>query len=196
MSDLFTRLKQRKIIQWAVAYAGGAWLLLQLLSLLAQPFAWPDLVIRAAVIVLGVGFLAVLVLAWFHGEKGAQKAGGVELLMLGALFIVAASGVALVSRSLRVISRTSVMRYKETTLRTPEIARELNAAHLWANTYDRKLTNIFEIQVVASPCAAFCRHRSWTEILRLASGNPSELSAAAASRRVEACARPGRSSDR
>lgn len=232
MSDLFTRLKQRKIIQWAIAYAGGAWLLLQLLSLLAQPFAWPDLVMRAAVIVLGVGFLAVLVLAWFHGEKGAQKAGGMELLMLGALFILAAAGVALVSRdrdsvsnksereipaastqqaeqrsiavlpfdnmsdvagneyfadgitediltnlskvtSLRVISRTSVMRYKETTLRTPEIARELNVAHilegsvrrsgdqvritaqlirasddahLWANSYDRKLTNIFEIQ--------------------------------------------------
>jgi TolB-like protein/lipopolysaccharide biosynthesis regulator YciM len=82
-----------------VAYAGGAWLLLQLLALVAQPFAWPDLVMKAAIIIVGVGFVAVLVLAWFHGEKGQQKASGVELLMLGALCIVAAVAVMIVSRN-------------------------------------------------------------------------------------------------
>src|SRR5687768_3274847 len=96
--SLLDRLKRRKIFQWAIAYAGGAWLLLQLLSLVAQPFAWPDLVLRAAIIVLVVGFFGILVLAWFHGEKGQQRASGIELLMLGALFIVAAAGVAIVAR--------------------------------------------------------------------------------------------------
>jgi hypothetical protein len=41
----------------------------------------------------------VLVLAWFHGEKGEQRAGGMEISMLAALLIVAATGVLLVSRS-------------------------------------------------------------------------------------------------
>lgn len=77
--------------------------------------------------------------------------------------------------SLKTISRTSVMRYQESKLPIPEIARELGVAailegsvqrsgkqvrinvqlidarddtHIWANTYDRELTasNIFAIQ--------------------------------------------------
>jgi TolB-like protein/predicted Zn-dependent protease len=76
-------------------------------------------------------------------------------------------------RDLKVISRTSVMRYKDTTKGTREIGRELGVAavlegsvrrqgdrvriaaqlidtrtdeHLWAETYDRELTDIFAIQ--------------------------------------------------
>jgi len=77
--------------------------------------------------------------------------------------------------SLKVISRTSVMEYKDTTKKIPQIARELGVAtiveggvqrsgsrirfnaqlidaktdeHLWAETYNRELTaeNLFEIQ--------------------------------------------------
>ena len=77
--------------------------------------------------------------------------------------------------SLRTISRTSVLQYRDTTMTVPEIAKELDVAtileggvqrvgdrvrinaqlidaardeHLWAETYDRKLTatNIFSIQ--------------------------------------------------
>lgn len=98
MSDFYARLKRRKIFQWAAAYAGGAWLLLQLLALVAQPFAWPDLVMRAAIVVLAVGFVRALVLAWFHGEKGQQRASGIELVMLAALLVVAGAGVTIVSR--------------------------------------------------------------------------------------------------
>jgi TolB-like protein/Flp pilus assembly protein TadD len=231
--SLLARLKRRKLFQWAIAYAGGAWLVLQLLSLLAQPFAWPDLVMRAAVVLLVVGFVAVLVLAWFHGEKGEQRAGGMEISMLAALLIVAATGVLLVSRGggvaaavppagatasrpdalgnrrsiavlpfaslsadpensyfasgihdelltqlsklgdLRVISRTSVMQYAGTTKPVGQIASELGVGvvlegsvqragtrvrvqaqlidaatdeHLWAESYDRDLTDVFAIQ--------------------------------------------------
>jgi TolB-like protein/Flp pilus assembly protein TadD len=231
-SSLLARLKRRKLFQWAFAYAGGAWLILQLLSLLTQPFAWPDLIMRAAVVLLAVGFVAVLVLAWFHGEKGEQRASGMELSMLAALLIVAATGVLLVSRGtgaaaappvvaaalrqdapgdrrsiavlpfaslsadpenayfasaihdelltqlsklgdLRVISRTSVMQYAGSTKPIGQIAGELGVGvvlegsvqragnrvrvqaqlidaatdeHLWANSYDRDLTDVFAIQ--------------------------------------------------
>jgi adenylate cyclase len=98
MEQLWSRLRQRKLVQWAIAYLAGAWLVLQVLDLLARPFSWPNLVIRAATVLLAVGFLAVLVLAWYHGEKGKQKATGVELVMLAGILTVAATSVALVAR--------------------------------------------------------------------------------------------------
>jgi TolB-like protein/tetratricopeptide (TPR) repeat protein len=97
MIDL-DRIKERKLFQWAFAYLAGAWLILQVLDLMAQPFAWPDLVMRAATVLLGIGFFAVLVLAWYHGEQGRQKASGVELLMLAGILLIAGVAVALVSR--------------------------------------------------------------------------------------------------
>jgi len=85
--------------------------------------------------------------------------------------------------SMRVISRTSVMEYKDTTKKIPEIARELGVAnileggiqrsgnqvrinvqlidagtdeHLWAEIYDRELTaeNLFRIQSEVSQAIA------------------------------------------
>lgn len=95
--DFLTRLKESKLGQWGVAYLGAAWLLLQLLSLLAQPFGLPGLVMRATTVLLGMGFFAVLVLAWYHGERGQQKAAGVELLMLAGILVVAGAAVSVVA---------------------------------------------------------------------------------------------------
>ena len=100
----FDRIKERKLFQWAFAYLAGAWLILQVLDLMAQPFAWPDLVLRAATVLLGIGFFAVLVLAWYHGEQGRQKASGVELLMLAGILLIAGVAVAWVSRDGKVTS--------------------------------------------------------------------------------------------
>ncbi|NJD10240.1 MAG: tetratricopeptide repeat protein [Gemmatimonadetes bacterium] len=226
-------LSRRKLGHWALAYLAGAWLLLQVLDLLAQPFAWPARVLRAATAVLAVGFLAVLVLAWYHGEKGAQRVSGVELLMLAGILVLAGAAVAIVGRGaragggaarapaettspaavaeqgsiavlpfadlspghdqdyfsdglteellnvlsrlpeLRVISRTSAFAYKGSRLPLDSVARALRVAHvlegsvrksgdrvritaqlidaasgyhLWSETYDRDLRDIFAVQ--------------------------------------------------
>jgi serine/threonine-protein kinase len=91
--SLLTRLKERKLVQWALAYLAGAWVLLEATGFVSDRFAWPEVIVRALTILAGVGFFVVLVLAWYHGEKGRQRVSGPELLMLAALFIVA--GVAL-----------------------------------------------------------------------------------------------------
>jgi serine/threonine-protein kinase len=93
MTDFIARLKQRKLVQWVIAYVAGAWALLQVLDLIAQEFGWPGVVMRTVTVVLGVGFFAALVLAWYHGERGAQRVGGIELLMLAALLVIAAVAV-------------------------------------------------------------------------------------------------------
>ncbi len=233
--SIVERLKRRKLAQWAVAYLAGAWLVLQVLSLLAQPFAWPDLVLRAATVLLAIGFFAALVIAWYHGERGVQRASGVEILMLAGILIIASAAVAFVSRSytrrgvapaparvpagaatapagdqgsiavlpfanlssdpqqeyfsdgltdelldalahvpeLRVASRTSAFAFKGKGVGVDSIARALRVAsvlegsvrkagnrvritaqlisaatgyHLWSETYDRELKDVFAVQ--------------------------------------------------
>ena len=88
MSGFLQRLKERKLVQWALAYAAGAWLVLQVLSLVAGTYEWPPLAMRAAVGAVGVGFPVALVLAWYHGERGAQRVSGTELAILTLLLAV------------------------------------------------------------------------------------------------------------
>ncbi|HEX3124264.1 MAG TPA: hypothetical protein VHQ21_13270, partial [Rhodanobacteraceae bacterium] len=88
MSDLLQRLRERKLVQWALAYAAGAFALLQGLDIIAQQFAWPDGVRRGITIALAIGFLVALVLAWYHGERGAQRVTGTELLILALLLAI------------------------------------------------------------------------------------------------------------
>ncbi|MEO8459665.1 MAG: hypothetical protein ABI451_03975 [Dokdonella sp.] len=85
MSDLWQRLKQRKLVQWAVAYVAGAFALLQGIDIVAQRFGWPDTIERALIIATCIGFFIVLLLAWYHGERGAQRVSGTELLLLALL---------------------------------------------------------------------------------------------------------------
>ena len=236
MSDspsLIERLKERKLVQWALAYLAGGWVLLQVLDLLSDTYGWPAIIMRLTPVLLGVGLLGVLVLAWYHGEQGRQQVSGAELLMLSGVLAIAGGVVWLASgrepqvasggvtppgavlahnapleRSvavlpfdnlseskeneyfsdgitdeilttlanvgdLRVISRTSVMRYKHTSKPLRQIASELGVAHvlegsvqragnqvrinaqlidaktdahLWAQRYDRPLADIFAVQ--------------------------------------------------
>ena len=87
------RIKERKLFQWALAYLAGAWLVLQVLDLLGDAFGWPADVQQIAIVLLAVGFLAALVLAWYHGEKGQQRVSGPELFMLSILLVIAGGAV-------------------------------------------------------------------------------------------------------
>ncbi len=88
MDDVIERLKQRKIVQWAIAYFAAAFALIQVLDLVGQRFAWPDWIARAAIIAAAVGFVITLVLAWYHGERGQQRVTGVELLIVAILLAI------------------------------------------------------------------------------------------------------------
>ena len=90
-----SRIKERKLVQWALAYLAGAWLVLQVLDLMVDNFGWPAGIFRIASTVLAIGLLAALVIAWYHGEKGAQRVTGMEIGMLAGILVLAAVGVAL-----------------------------------------------------------------------------------------------------
>ncbi len=241
MNEFLQRLKQRKLVQWALAYVAGAFALLQGIDIIAQQFGWPESVRRGITLALVLGLFVTLVLAWYHGERGAQRVSGTELVILalllavggGVLWRFAATGkksaapevvpttaasaadstpllpaVAIPPKSiavlpfenlsaekenayfvegiqdeiltrlakisaLKVISRTSTMRYASRPDNLREIGRQLGVAtilegsvqrtegsvrvnlqlidagsdtHLWAETYDRELKNIFAVE--------------------------------------------------
>jgi TolB-like protein/Tfp pilus assembly protein PilF len=237
VNEFLQRLRQRKLVQWGVAYVAAAFALLQGIDIVAQQFGWPEGVRRGLTLTLVVGFFVALVLAWYHGERGAQRVTGTELLILALLLALGggflwrfasvsrkpapmSAGPATESKSpapptaipeksiavlpfenlssdkenafftdgvqdeiltdlakvadLKVTSRTSVMQYREAAGRNlRKIGEELGVAHvlegsvqrasgkvrvnaqlidartdahLWAQTYDRDLADVFAIQ--------------------------------------------------
>jgi TolB-like protein/Tfp pilus assembly protein PilF len=86
--SLIAELKQRKMVQWALAYAAAAFALLQGIDMIATKFGWPESIGRALIIAAFVGFFVTLLLAWYHGERGAQKISGTELLILTLLLAI------------------------------------------------------------------------------------------------------------
>ena len=88
MNEFLQRLRQRKLVQWAIAYVAAAFALLQGIDIVAQQFGWPEGLRRGITIALVVGFFVALLLAWYHGERGAQKVTGPELLYLALILAV------------------------------------------------------------------------------------------------------------
>ena len=88
MSEFLQRLKQRKLVQWTLAYVAAAFALLQGIDIVAQRFGWPEQTMRFVIIALSVGLFVTLVLAWYHGERGAQRVTGTELLILALLLAI------------------------------------------------------------------------------------------------------------
>jgi TolB-like protein/Flp pilus assembly protein TadD len=240
MNASLAALRQRKVVQWGIVYVAGAWGLLQGLAYVSTLLHWPEQLQRLTGLALLIGLPVVLVLAWYHGDRGEQRVIRTELAILTLLFVLgggifwryeraieappaattpAAAPVAAPTSAaktddarpsiavlpfenrsdehkdaffvdgihddiltqltkvsaMKVISRTSVERFRDTKLPMHDIAQQLGVttileggvqragnrvrinvqlidaatdAHLWAENYDRELTaaNIFAIQ--------------------------------------------------
>lgn len=240
MNEFLQRLKERKLVQWALAYIAAAFALIQVLDIVAQRFFWPEQVVRLVIVVMAIGFFVTLVLAWYHGERGTQRVSGTELMILALLLALggmaawhlapdkreAATSASALSATdagaktaaanttsvsdksiavlpfvdmsqakdqeyfsdglseelldllakvpqLKVIARTSSFSFKGKSVDIAEIARKLAVAtilegsvrksgntlrvtaqlirasdsvHLWSDTYDRELTDVFKMQ--------------------------------------------------
>jgi tetratricopeptide (TPR) repeat protein/TolB-like protein len=92
MPSLFDRLKERKLVQWALSYLAGAFVVVQLMDALESALGLTPTVQQAILVFLGVGFPITLILAWYHGEQGRQRVSWAEALMIGGL--VATGGIA------------------------------------------------------------------------------------------------------
>jgi len=84
----WAKLRRRKVGQWGIAYLAGAWALLQGIGFAADAFAWPSAIKQVALLLLLIGLPIVLVLAWYHGDRGEQRIGRTELAILTLLFLL------------------------------------------------------------------------------------------------------------
>jgi TolB-like protein/Tfp pilus assembly protein PilF len=239
--NFFAELKRRNVYKVAVAYAVIAWLLIQAASILFPTFEAPAWVMKAFVVIVAVGFVVALVIAWAfemtpEGMKRTEDVRPDEKIpqwsrrkFAALILIITICAAALlgyqvfrakpepVSSSdvsnvplksiavlpfenlsedkanayfadgiqdeiltrlskiadLKVISRTSTQRFKSAPNDLREIAKQLgvanilegsvqksneqvritvqlinalNDSHLWAETYDRKLIDVFQVE--------------------------------------------------
>ncbi len=87
-TSLLQRMKERKLVQWALAYLCGAWVLVEATNLVVEQFSWPQTVGQVVTILAFFGFFVVLVIAWYHGEKDRQWVSGPELLIIVLLLLI------------------------------------------------------------------------------------------------------------
>ncbi len=84
----WARLRRRKVVQWGILYAAGAWGFLQGLEYATDTFHWPDQVQQLTTLAMLVGLPIVLVTAWYHGDKGQQRVSVAEVVIITLLFLV------------------------------------------------------------------------------------------------------------
>jgi len=90
--NLWSRLRRRKVVQWGIAYLAGAWALLQGIGFAADAFTWPSAIKQVALLLLLIGLPIVVVLAWYHGDRGEQRVSRSELAILTLLFLLGGGG--------------------------------------------------------------------------------------------------------
>jgi hypothetical protein len=78
-------------VHWVLAYLAGAWLTLQMVDVLKDIWEWPLQLQRAICVALGLGLAPALVVAWYHGERAAQRVTRTEVLLVGTLLFASAA---------------------------------------------------------------------------------------------------------
>jgi TolB-like protein/Tfp pilus assembly protein PilF len=76
------------VAQWGIAYAAAAWGVLQGLAYVTTTFHWPEQIQQFSTVALLLGLPVVLVLAWYHGDRGEQRVTPTEFAILTLLFLV------------------------------------------------------------------------------------------------------------
>jgi TolB-like protein/Tfp pilus assembly protein PilF len=93
LARTWLRLGRRRFAQWMLAYAAGAWAVLQVLGLIADSYEWPRAVMRVAVELAVVGGALALVRAWYHGARGDQRTGRREVMLLAVIALLGVGAV-------------------------------------------------------------------------------------------------------
>lgn len=88
---MWTKLRQRKVVQWGLAYVAGGWGFLQVLEYLSETYGWSPQLRMLAVPSWLLGLPVVLVLAWYHGDKGHQRVTRAEFIILAVLVLLGGS---------------------------------------------------------------------------------------------------------
>jgi TolB-like protein len=84
----WARIKEHKIIQWALGYLAAALALAHAEELIAHAFDWPEFVSRALIVVLALGLPVAITLAWYHGHRASRHVTGAEATIIAILLLI------------------------------------------------------------------------------------------------------------
>jgi TolB-like protein/Flp pilus assembly protein TadD len=84
----WARLRRRKVVQWGLVYVAAAWGFLQGLEYVTETFHWPEQLRQVSFLALLIGLPIVLVLAWYHGDRGQQRISTPEFAILTLLLLL------------------------------------------------------------------------------------------------------------
>ncbi len=86
---LLSEFKERRLFRIVAAYVAGGWIVLSGVDQLVDREVLPGFVYRIGLVWYVGGFLAAVVIGWYHGEKGRQKATLNEIALLGGVALAA-----------------------------------------------------------------------------------------------------------
>ena len=86
--NAWVMLRRRKVVQWGLVYVAAGWGFLQGLEYVSESFHWPEQLRQIALLALLVGLPIVLVLAWYHGDRGQQRITTPEFAILMVLLLL------------------------------------------------------------------------------------------------------------
>ena len=68
-------LKRRKVVRVVIAYAAAAFVLLELVDIIAEPLGLPGWTINLVLLLLCIGFVITVILSWVYDitPEGVQK---------------------------------------------------------------------------------------------------------------------------
>lgn len=85
----FRELNKRKVFQWMAAYLAGGFLALEGADQLVGYGLVPPVTYQVVLVFYLFGIPGTAILAWFHGERGAQKPPKLEIWLQGIMLVAA-----------------------------------------------------------------------------------------------------------
>ena len=74
-NNFWQELKRRKVIRVIIGYAAASYVILELISIIAEPFSLPEWTLRLVFILLCTGFIITVILSWIYDvtPEGIKK---------------------------------------------------------------------------------------------------------------------------
>ena len=97
--SLWSEMRQRRITQIVVTYLAGGWIVTSVVDQVVDREVLPLVVYQVTLTLFLFGILGAVIIGWYHGEKGAQEAQPLEIVMLSVIGLAALGSSGMIVRS-------------------------------------------------------------------------------------------------
>jgi hypothetical protein len=66
LSRFWQELKRRNVVRVVTVYAGAAFVILELVDIIAEPIKLPSWLLPVVIVLLSIGFMIAVILSWIY----------------------------------------------------------------------------------------------------------------------------------